>query len=181
MPHSNHVEDGTAAAEGDFVTIDFKGKIDGKEFEGGSAEDYSLEIGSKTFFPEFEESIIGMKKADKKQISITLPDNIGNRELTGKKADFEIIVKEIKKKVLPELDDDFLKNLGKYDSIDDFKSQLKERVSQQKNDQRQSMIVGQIIDHISKNMKDSDTGAHDKEQHGEDRKGSRGRSKEAEA
>jgi len=149
------VEDSAAAVEGDFVTIDFNGKIDGREFEGGSAEDYSLEIGSKTLFPEFEQSITGMKKSESKKISVIMPENIGNRELTGKKAEFEISLKEIKKRVLPELDDDFLKNLGKYDSVDDFKDQLKERLQEQKNNQRQSMIIGQIIGHISKNMKET--------------------------
>lgn len=148
------VEDSAPAAEGDFVTIDFNGKIDGKEFEGGSAVDFSLEIGSKTLFPEFENAIAGMKKGEKKTISLMLPDNISSRELSGKKADFDITLKETKKRVLPELDKDFLKNLGKYDSVDDFKEQLKARILEQKKAQRQSMIVGQIIEYISKNMKD---------------------------
>ncbi len=149
------VESGALVEEGDFVTIDFKGMIEGREFEGGSAEDYSLEIGSKTLFPEFESSIVGMKKSDKKRMSLIIPGHISNRELTGKKADFEINVKEIKKRLLPELDDDFLKNLGKYDSVDDFKEQLKKRMLEQKRNQRQSMIVGQIIEHVSKNMKEN--------------------------
>ena len=87
------VESGALVEEGDFVTIDFKGMIEGREFEGGSAEDYSLEIGSKTLFPEFESSIVGMKKSDKKRMSLIIPGHISNRELTGKKADFEINVK----------------------------------------------------------------------------------------
>lgn len=149
------VEDNRPAAEGDFVTIDFSGKIEGKEFEGGSAQDYSLEIGSKTLFPEFETNIAGMKKGDKKKISLLLPGDIGNKDITGKKADFDISLKEIKKKILPELDNEFLKNLGKYDSVDDFKDQLKKRLLEQKKNQRQSQITEQIIDHISKNMKDT--------------------------
>ncbi len=149
------VEDNRPAAEGDFVIIDFAGKIEGKEFEGGSAQDYSLEIGSKTLFPEFESNIAGMKKGDKKQISLLLPDNIGNKDIAGEKADFDISLKEIKKRILPELDEEFLKNLGKYDSVDDFKNQLKERLLEQKKNQRQSRIIEQIIEHISKNMKES--------------------------
>jgi len=149
------VEDGAPASEGDFVTIDFKGTIEGKDFEGGSAEDYSLEIGSKTLFPEFEAAIAGMKTGQDKKISLILPENIGNSELTGKKAEFEIRLKEIKKKVLPSLDDEFLKNLGKYDSVDDFRGQLKERMQEQKKNQRQSMIIEQIIEHISGNMNES--------------------------
>jgi len=149
------LEDGVPAARGDFVTIDFKGEIDGNEFEGGSAQDYSLEIGSGTLFPEFEDNIVGMKKGDKKHISLILPEDTGKSELAGKTAEFEISVKEIKKRVLPGLDDDFLKNLGKYDSVDDFKGQLKERLQEQKKNHRQSMIVGQIIEHISKNLKET--------------------------
>lgn len=149
------VEDDRPAAEGDFVTIDFNGKIEGKEFEGGSAQDYSLEIGSKTLFPEFETNIVGMKKGDKKQISLLLPGNIGNKEITGKKADFDISLKEIKKRVLPELDEEFLKNIGKYDSVDAFKDQLRKRIQEQKKNQRQSRIIEQIVEHISKNMKET--------------------------
>ena len=148
------VEDDRPAAEGDFVTIDFTGKIEGKEFEGGSAQDYSLELGSKTLFPEFETSIAGIKKGGKKQISILLPENIENRDITGKKADFEISIKEIKKRVLPELDEKFLKNLGEYESVEDFRNQFRQRFEEQKKNQRQSMVIGQIIEHIAKNMKD---------------------------
>lgn len=148
------VEDDKAAAEGDFVTIDFSGKIEGKEFEGGSAQDYSLELGSKTLFPEFETSITGMKKGEKKQISLLLPENIGKKDITGKKADFDILVKEIKKRVLPELDKEFVKNLGEYEKVEDFTSEFKQRLEEQKKGQRQSRIIGQIIDHITKNMKD---------------------------
>jgi trigger factor len=148
------VEDGSPAAEGYFVTIDFSGRIEGKEFEGGSAQDYSLEIGSNTLFPEFEKALIGMKKKDKKNISFVLPEDIGNSDITGKKADFEITLKEIKKRNLPELNQDFLKNLGNYESVDDFKNQLRERLIEEKKTRRQAEIIGQIIDHISDNMKE---------------------------
>lgn len=147
-------EDDKVAAEGDFVTIDFNGKIEGKEFEGGSAQDYSLELGSKTLFPEFETSIAGMKKGEKKQISLLLPENIEKRDITGKKADFDILVKEIKKRVLPELDKEFIKNLGEYENVEDFTSEFKQRLEEQKKGQRQSQVIGQIIDHIAKNMKE---------------------------
>ncbi|MCK5566502.1 MAG: trigger factor, partial [Actinomycetia bacterium] len=147
-------EDDKVAAEGDFVTIDFNGKIEGKEFEGGSAQDYSLELGSKTLFPEFETSIAGMKKGEKKQISLLLPENIEKRDITGKKADFDILVKEIKKRVLPELDKEFIKNLGEYENVEDFTSEFKQRLEEQKKGQRQSQVIGQIIEHIVKNMKE---------------------------
>ncbi|MCJ7666154.1 MAG: trigger factor [Actinobacteria bacterium] len=148
------VDDDRPADGGDFVTIDFIGKIEGKEFEGGSAQDYSLELGSKTFFPEFETSIIGMKKGGKKQVSLLLPENIEKRDIAGKKADFEVSLKEIKRRVLPELDEKFLKDLGEYESVEDFKNQFRQRLEEQKKNQRQSLVIGQIVEHIAKNIKD---------------------------
>jgi len=126
------VEDDKPAVKGDYATIDFTGKIDGKEFGGGSAEDYVLEIGSNTLFKEFEDTLIGMKKGDKKSVTITLPDNIENRKLTGKQADFDISIKEIKRKVLPEVDEDFLKNMGDYKDIGEFKDYIEGKLIEQK-------------------------------------------------
>jgi len=147
------VEDDKLAVKGDYVTIDFTGKIDGKEFEGGSAEDYVLEIGSNTLFKEFEDTLVGMKKGDKKSITITLPDNIENRELTGKQADFDIAIKEIKRKVLPEVDEDFLKNMGDYKDIDEFKSYIEGKLSEQKKIARRNRIIEDVFKYLVENTK----------------------------
>ncbi len=140
-------------AKGDYVTLDFTGEIDGKEFEGGSAEDYLLEVGSNTLFPEFEDSLIGMKTGDSKTVTLTLPDNIGNRELSGKQATFKIFIKEIKRKVLPELDEGFLKDLGDFKDADDFKSYVKGKIIEQKEDFRRTKIIEEVLEHIMNNMK----------------------------
>ena len=88
--------------------------------------------------------VAGMKKGEKMQISLLLPENIEKRDITGKKADFDIVVKEIKKRVLPELDKEFIKNLGEYESVEDFTSEFKERLEEQKKGQRQAQVIGQI-------------------------------------
>jgi len=140
-------------AKGDYVTLDFTGEIDGKEFEGGSAEDYLLEVGSNTLFPEFEDSLIGMKAGDSKTITLTLPENIGNEELAGKQATFKIFIKDIKRKVLPELDEGFLKDLGDFKDAEDFKSYVKDKIFEQKENFRRTKVIEEIFEHIMNNMK----------------------------
>ncbi|MBN1299111.1 MAG: trigger factor, partial [Actinobacteria bacterium] len=142
-----------AAVEGDFVIIDFEGKIDGSDFDGNSAQDYTLEIGSKTLFSEFESEIIGMKKGEHKDVTLTLPDNIASRDIAGKKADFSIDLKEIKKKSLPDLNEEFLANFGEYSSLEEFRKFLSERIAEQKKKARRDRIISDIMDSLVKNAK----------------------------
>ncbi|MBN2072486.1 MAG: trigger factor [Actinobacteria bacterium] len=148
------LEDDRPAARGDYLTIDFEGKIDGKAFEGGSAQDYSLEAGSNTLFEGFEEALVGIKKGGKKQVSLVLPGDIGNQDLVGKKANFDIHVKEIKRRVLPELDEDFIKNLGEYKDVDEFKKSIAERLSKQKEEYRKSQVIDQVMTYIIDSLKE---------------------------
>ncbi|MBA7508505.1 Trigger factor [subsurface metagenome] len=147
------VEDDKPISKGDYVTLDFDGEIEGKAFEGGSAEDYLLEVGSNTLFAEFEDSLIGMKKGVKKNVILTLPENVENKDLSGKQASFSIFIKEIKKKVLPEINDEFLKNLGDYKDADDFKDNIKKRLIEQKESVRRGKIIEEIFNHIIDNIK----------------------------
>jgi len=147
------VEDDKPISKGDYVTLDFDGEIEGKAFEGSSAEDYLLEVGSNTLFAEFEDSLIGMKKGVKKNVILTLPENIENKDLSGKQASFSIFIKEIKKKVLPEINDEFLKNLGDYKDADDFKDNIKKRLIEQKESVRRGKIIEEIFNHIIDNIK----------------------------
>ena len=146
-------EDDRPIAMWDYVTLSFTGRIDGKEFEGGSAEDYVLEVGSRTLFEKFEGSLIGMKKDEEKNIILTLPDNIGDGKLAGRKANFEILVKEIKSKVLPEIDGEFLKNMGDYKDIDEFRNYIKEKLIQQKKVVRRNKIIEDIFNYLVENTK----------------------------
>nr|C6E2T1.1 RecName: Full=Trigger factor; Short=TF; AltName: Full=PPIase [Geobacter sp. M21] len=119
--------EGHAAAMGDFVTFDFKGSIDGVYFEGGSAEDFQLELGSGRFIPGFEEQMVGMTVGTNSTIKVNFPEGYGNADLSGKPADFEVSVKEIKVKELPELNDDFAKEFGEeFETLDLLKAKLAE-------------------------------------------------------
>ena len=147
------VEEDRAAQTGDFVIIDFEGKIDGNNFEGNSAQDYSLEIGSKTLFEEFESSLVGMKKGDHKDVSLELPESIANQELYGRKADFSIDLKEIKRKVLPELDQPFIGNFGDYQNIEEFKDFIAARLSEQKKRSRRDRIISDTMNKLVQDAK----------------------------
>lgn len=142
------VDEGKKAAKGDFVILDFAGKIDGVEFDGGSAQDYTLEIGSKTLFEEFENSLIGLGKNEKKHIKLQLPQDIANKELAGKSADFNILIKEIKRKILPQVDEEFLKNFGEYKGVEDFSEFLKSKILEQKQKSRRERMVIDIVNHL---------------------------------
>ena len=112
-----------------------------------------LEVGSKTLFEKFEDSLIGMKKGEEKNIVLTLPDDIEDDKLAGRKANFEILIKEIKSKVLPEIDEEFLKNMGDYKDIDEFRNYIKDKLIQQKRVVRRNKIIGDIFNYLMENTK----------------------------
>jgi trigger factor len=114
------------AADGDFVVIDFKGLLDGVPFERGAAVDYVLQLGSKQFIPGFEEQVIGMSVGDTREIAVTFPADYGSEELAGKPVTFEVSLKEIKEKELPNLDDDFARMFGPYDTMEQLKAKIAE-------------------------------------------------------
>jgi len=134
--------------EGDFALIDFEGFSDGEPFEGGQANDYMLEIGSGTFIPGFEEQIAGMKKGEAKDIKVTFPEDYGNDQLAGKEATFKVAVKEIKEKKLPELSDDFAKQVG-FDTLDDLRADIREKIYEVKSKYADAEVKGEIVDAVT--------------------------------
>ena len=146
-----NVEEKRPAQKGDFVTVDFDGKINGEDFEGNNARDFTLEIGSNTLFKDFENSLIGMKKGDHKEVSLVLPEEISNIALSGKEAVFNIDLKDIKIKNLPALDKSFIKNFGEYEDLEGFKEYLHERIREQKRIARKERILSDIINHLVDN------------------------------
>ena len=114
--------------KGDITTIDFVGSIDGVEFEGGKAENHELEIGSNTFIPGFEDQIIGMKIDEEKDIKVKFPDDYFSKDLAGKDAVFKVTLHEIKKKELPKMDDEFAKDVSEFDTLDELKNSIKEKL-----------------------------------------------------
>ncbi len=147
------VEEDKAVEKGDYVIIDFEGKIDGKEFEGNSAQDYTLEVGSGTLFEGFEEGLISMKKGENKKITVKMPEEIPDKEIAGTQAVFSIDLKEIKRKSLPELDEAFLKNFGEYKDPEEFKSFMSERILEQKKKMRRDRIISDIINSLVGSLK----------------------------
>jgi len=114
--------------DGDITVIDFEGFVNDVAFEGGKGENYELTIGSKTFIPGFEDQIIGMKIDEERDINVKFPEEYFSEELKGKDAVFKVKLHEIKKKELPELNDDFAKDTSEFDTLDELKASIKEKL-----------------------------------------------------
>ena len=140
---------------GDIAIIDFAGYKDGVAFDGGTAENYSLTIGSKTFIPGFEEAIIGMKKGDKKDIDITFPEDYMSDELKGQKVVFKVKVNEIKTRVVPKLDKDFFDDLAMEGVTNKatLEKQIKEEIAHQKEHEQEHVYEEKCLDKAAENMK----------------------------
>ncbi|KJZ21615.1 trigger factor [Tritonibacter mobilis] len=120
-------EEGAASEDGDQVVIDFVGKVDGEAFEGGSAEDYPLTLGSNSFIPGFEEQLVGVKSGEEKDVTVTFPEEYGAEHLAGKEAVFSCTVKEVKAPKAAEINDELAKKFGSED-LDQLKGQISERL-----------------------------------------------------
>ncbi|MCF8010535.1 MAG: trigger factor [Clostridiales bacterium] len=144
-----NLEEGSVQ-QGDVANIDFTGRINGEAFEGGSAEDYSLEVGSGTFIPGFEEQIEGMLVGETKEVSVTFPDDYSNQEFAGKGADFTVIVKSIKRKELAPLDDEFAKDVSEFDTLEELKedllNSLKQSAEAKAKEKMQSDLISKVVD-----------------------------------
>ncbi|WP_026889349.1 trigger factor [Clostridium beijerinckii] len=140
-------------AKGDIAVIDFKGYIDGVAFEGGEGVDYSLEIGSGTFIDNFEEQLIGLAVGDKKEINVTFPEAYGKEELNGKPAMFEVEIKSIKVKELPELDDEFAKDVAAVDTFEELKENLKNTLEKNNNEKAEREFEEAVITAAIENSK----------------------------
>lgn len=122
-----------AAEEGDTVVIDFEGYKDGEKFDGGSAENHSLELGSGQFIPGFEDQLIGAKSGDKKDVEVTFPEEYGAEELAGQDVVFKVVVHEVKEKRVPELDDEFAKDVDdEVETLDELKDKIRQQLEKSK-------------------------------------------------
>ncbi len=138
------VEDGEVV-DGDMVVIDFEGMKDGVPFEGGKAENYNLKIGSGNFIPGFEEQIIGHKTGEEFTITVKFPEDYQAEELKGADAEFKINLHEIKRKELPELDDEFVKDVSDKETLDEYKEEIKETLKKRLEDEQKKDIEDQVI------------------------------------
>ncbi|MBS5885855.1 MAG: trigger factor [Clostridium sp.] len=145
-------EDGEIAT-GDTAVIDFKGFIDDVAFEGGEGKDYSLEIGSGTFIDTFEDQLVGAKVGDKVEVNVTFPENYGREELNNKQAKFEVLVKEIKIKELPEIDDEFAKEVSEFDTLAELKEDIVKKMEEENNNKAEREYEDAIIKAVVENAK----------------------------
>ena len=136
--------------KGDIAVIDFKGFIDGKEFEGGEGTDYSLEIGSGSFIDNFEDQLVGAEAGEKREVKVTFPENYGRDELNGKEATFEVTVKEIQVKELPALDDELAKDTSEFETLaelkEDIKKHLEEHNAQRAEQEFQNELINAAVE-----------------------------------
>ena len=143
----------------DIAVIDFEGFLDGKAFDGGKAEKYELEIGSGSFIPGFEEQIIGMKVGEEKDITTTFPEEYHSAELAGKETIFKIKLHEIKRKELPALDDEFAKDISEFDTFEEYKKSVKERLEASKKSmakaERENKVIEKLADKVTAEIPES--------------------------
>lgn len=136
---------------GDFATIDFVGRVDGVKFDGGSAEDYRLELGSHSFINGFEEQIVGMNIGEKKIINVKFPDDYFSENLKGKPAEFEVILNKLEEKELPKLDDEFASNVSEFETLKDYREDIKKHLEESLKLKIKRENENKIIDLIVKN------------------------------
>ena len=134
--------------DGDMTVIDFEGFIDGEAFEGGKGENYPLTIGSHSFIDTFEEQMIGMNIGEEKELNVTFPEDYHAENLKGKPATFKVTVKEIKEKQLPELDDDFAQDVSDFDTLAEYKDDLKKKIAERKESEAKAKKESEAIEKV---------------------------------
>ena len=144
-----------AIADGDIAVIDFEGFIDGKAFEGGKSENYSLKIGSGTFIPGFEEGLIGLRSGDKKDVKVTFPEDYHAEDLKGKEATFKVTVHEVKEVKIPELDKDFFDDLGMegITTKEELEAQISENIIARKEMEAENKYMDDLLEAAAKDVK----------------------------
>lgn len=139
-----------AVKEGDLTVIDFEGFTDGVAFDGGKGTDYSLEIGSGAFIPGFEDQLVGAEIGKEVEVNVTFPKDYHSEDLKGKKAMFKVTVKEIKEKQLPEINDEFVKDVSEFDTLDDYKKDIKEKIAKSNEQRGRQETENNVIDEVLK-------------------------------
>ncbi len=150
--------DDRATQEGDTVIINFDGYVDGEQFEGGKAEDYSLVLGSHTFIDNFEEQLIGKNAGDSVEVHVTFPDMYQAEELRGKDAVFYVEINDIKVKELPDIDDEFAQDVSDFDTLEEYKEDLKKKLLENKEAalerEKEEEVIGAIIENSQMEIPD---------------------------
>ncbi|PIH00546.1 trigger factor [Clostridium combesii] len=137
--------------KGNIAIIDFKGYVDGEAFEGGEAKDYEIEIGSGTFIGDFEDQLVGLKKDESKEVNVSFPEEYGREDLNGKPATFEVTIKDIKVKELPALDDEFAKEVSEFDTLEELKSDIKDRMKKELSEKAKAEYEEAVVEAVGAN------------------------------
>jgi trigger factor len=145
--------EGRPIKEGDLVTLDYQGFVDGQPIKDGSAQNYALEVGSKSFIPGFEEQLIGLNAGDEKEIKVTFPEDYGIEELKGKEAVFKVKIHDIKEKELPELDDEFAKDVSDFETFEEYKVHLREVLEREAQNQAREQMEEQLLSQVVEGAK----------------------------
>ena len=143
--------DNRAVAEGDTVNLDYSGSVDGVKFAGGTAEAQTLKIGSHTFIPGFEEQMVGMNIGEEKDLEVTFPEEYHAKELAGKKAVFHVKVNGITETQLPALDDDFAKDISEFDTLDEYKADVRAKLEAQAAERDNNAFTNAVIEKVMEN------------------------------
>ncbi len=142
------IEDDRALANGDFAVIDFEGKLNGEARKELASEDYVFQAGSQSFVPGFEEQIAGMKKGEKRDITVTFPENYGAKDIAGKEVAFSITLKNIREKILPELNEDFLKNFERFETLEALRESVRKSLEEEENGRIKTELQSAIVDKL---------------------------------
>lgn len=134
------------AAMGDICTIDFLGKIDDVPFDGGEGKDHQLELGSNSFIPGFEDQLVGVKAGDEVEVKVAFPGDYRAEELAGKDAVFEVAVKEVQQRILSEMDDEFAKDVSEFDTLEELKKDIEEKLDKEAKDAAQSDFATKAVE-----------------------------------
>ncbi len=148
--HSNlkTISEARPVQKGDFVILNYEASLNGKPVEGGKAVDFTVEVGSGQFIPDFDEKIIGVKPEEEKEIEVTFPQDYGYQKWAGKTISFQVKIKEIKEKILPPLDDEFAKDLGDYASLGELRSKLAEDIKKEKQLALERQLKDLVVDRL---------------------------------
>ncbi|NLI57663.1 MAG: trigger factor [Clostridium sp.] len=137
--------------EGDIAEIDFEGFIDGEPFEGGKGDDFSLEIGSGRFIKGFEEQLIGGRPGDDIEVKVTFPEDYHSEELAGKDAVFKVIVNDVKKKEMPVIDDEFVKDISEFDTLEEYKEDVRKKLTESAEQKAKHELTNKLVEKIVDN------------------------------
>lgn len=143
------VADRTTVQEGDFAVIDFVGYVDGKPFSGGAGENHTLEVGAGTFIPGFEEQLVGFEVGVTGDIQVTFPEEYHAEQLAGQEATFTVTVKELKEKSLPEIDDEFVKDISEYETLDELKAVIRKNLEDEATRRTTAKVENRLLELIA--------------------------------